>query len=336
MVVIHPRPQTQKIEFDLSVAWTKTFVPNESDITFRSTGINIYAGKYAGRDGSEASAHSELIPGCRFLYQDGSWSHFTVTDPAVHPVDHYWSPGCTHNFYAIYPYKDPDGEEAYHFLDTHPHSVVLKGTKTGDTYSGINTGTDDSGAGKCEDIMFAFKSEYFEIGMTMDPVQLQMQHACAAISIKVNNASDNEIASVSGLTITGLYDKAESLTLGENGSMTWGTLSDSSENKFKLTSKTLNLAIGSQTELFGPVLLIPQDMASLDVILNFTAYFYGSTKKEYSIELSAIPLPGVSAADAYRLQPGVHYNYNLDITSTNIYCSVSIVDWIEDEIIELG
>lgn len=323
-----PEPK-QEICFSPRVPKAKSFVANSADETFRNKGINVYAGKV-----DASGNHQRIINGCRFNYSNSTlkWEH---NPEDAHEFNHYWSPACTHNFYAIYPYRTPGQDDSYKFLESHPHGVVM---------NNISTGTDANGNGKCEDIMFGYKSEYFELGMDMDSVRFEMQHACSALSIFIRNASDYKIISVDNLTVTGLNDYADSLKLSENGELIWGNLSDKDTNNFQIISWD-NSSVGINTqdlsyyEVFGPVLIIPQDMAKLsnDVVLNFSVKFKDlDDPKVYSIKISDIQISGTSALDAYKYKQGVHYRYNLDITSTKIYCSVSIVDWIEDEMIELN
>jgi hypothetical protein len=51
--------------------------------------------------------------------------------------------------------------------------------------------------------------------------------------------------------------------------------------------------------------------------------------------LSDISLPNGSAQDNYKFLPGKHYKYNLDITGSAIRFEVSIINWIEDDPIDL-
>ena len=172
-----------------------------------------------------------------------------------------------------------------------------------------------------------------------------LNHALAAVSFKIRNASEDNITGVSEISFTGLKNKAAQLYFSENGAE-WpqtGDLLPDTEGKYIVPVIAVDDDDWSQGKYYSPSgrdywytgLVIPQNFADYDITLSFKVTFYGGSEKEYSLKLSEYRV-GSTAETQYAYSGGNHYIYNFDVTSSKITCTVSIVPWIEDLPIELN
>ena len=89
-------------------------------------------------------------------------------------------------------------------------------------------------------------------------------------------------------------------------------------------------------------IVIPQNINAVasgkdKLYLHFSVTFQGNnTPTQYTICLADIPLTGQKPEYLKTWLPGKNYVYNLNVTSDYITCSVSVVDWIEDDMIDLN
>lgn len=304
-----------RIEFAPMVA-TKSFVASEEDATFRTNGFSIFAWKANGNgetkkifDATEGAAH----PGAKVYYDEGKWKY---------SGNEYWSPMSTHYFMAVYPYKESG------------YSATFDST-TGDI--SVPVGTVSAGNGKLPDIMYSSCERFYQIGDPITPVALEFHHACAAMTIRVRNGSEFKINGISNITISKI-NRSGSLTLTSDGAI-WSDAATGDPITLNYSGGTIESGSLEYKDILDSEMIIPQDFTSAtgenEIVLKFTVDFESTDDKTYSIILSDISLPNGSAQDNYKFLPGKHYKYNLDITGSAIRFEVSIINWIEDDPIDL-
>ncbi len=304
-----------RIEFAPMVA-TKSFVASEEDATFRTNGFSVFAWKANGNgetkkifDATEGAAH----PGAKVSYNDGKWDY---------SGDEYWSPMSTHHFMAVYPYKESG------------YSATFDST-TGDI--SVPVGTVSAGNGALPDIMYSSCERFYQIGDPITPVALEFHHACAAMTIRVRNGSEFKINGISGITISKL-NRTATLSLTSDDAI-WSDAATGDPITLTYSGGEIESGSLEYKDILDSEMIIPQDFTSAtgenEIVLNFTVDFESTDDKTYSIILSDISLPNGSAQDNYKFLPGKHYKYNLDITGSAIRFEVSIINWIEDDPIDL-
>lgn len=304
-----------RIEFAPMVA-TKSFVASEEDATFRTNGFSIFAWKANGNgetkkifDATEGAAH----PGAKVSYEEGKWDY---------SGNEYWSPMSTHHFMAVYPYKESGYSAEFN-------------SNTGDIT--VQVGPVSAGNGALPDIMYSSCERFYQIGDPITPVALEFHHACAAMTIRVRNGSEFKINGISGITISKI-NRSGSLTLTSDGAI-WSDAATGDPITLNYSGGTILSGSLEYKDILDSEMIIPQDFTSAtgenEIVLKFTVDFESTDDKTYSIILSDISLPNGSAQDNYKFLPGKHYKYNLDITGSAIRFEVSIINWIEDDPIDL-
>ena len=304
-----------RIEFAPMVA-TKSFVASEEDATFRTNGFSIFAWKANGNgetkkifDTTEGTTHH----GAKVSYNDSKWDY---------SGDEYWSPMSTHHFMAVYPYKESGYSAEFD-------------SNTGDIT--VQVGTVSAGNGALPDIMYSSCERFYQIGDPITPVALEFHHACAAMTIRVRNGSEFKINGISNITISKI-NRSGSLTLTSDGAI-WSDAVTGDPITLNYSGGTIQSGSLEYKDILDSEMIIPQDFTSAtgenEIVLNFTVDFESTDDKTYSIILSDISLSNGSAQDNYKFLPGKHYKYNLDITGSAIRFEVSIINWIEDDPIDL-
>lgn len=268
----------------------------------------------------------------------------------------YWSPSAKHYFFALYPYFD-DSDDTYDLgivyeRNKEEECIDIKGSN-GDLYTGQYVGS--AGLSTSPDILYGMSlhSELFDVSTVPEKVSFDMKHAFAAICFRIKNVSEYDISSLSPgsgdmIRVTGLYNASTSLSLSADGAV-WPVsvtgddkIYTSSDFEFRLDeispgadSWSTGEYYPSENEAWYTALVIPQDFSSLTVSLEFSVKFSEGTDKTYSLTLSDYPV-GSTAGTRYVYQAGNKYVYELSISGTAIACQVNVVDWIEDEFIELN
>lgn len=307
-----------RIEFAPMVA-TKSFVASEEDATFRTNGFSIFAWKANGNgetkkifDTTEGTTHH----GAKVFYYDSKWNYSS---------NEYWSPMSTHHFMAVYPYKE-SGYSATFDSTTGDITVPVGTVVLADNW-------------KLPDIMYSSCERFYQIGDPITPVALEFHHACAAMTIRVRNGSEFNIDRISGITISKI-NRSGSLTLTSDGAI-WSDANTGDDINLNDLGEIQSGSL-EYKDILDSEMIIPQDFTSAtgknEIVLKFTVHFESTDKtysKTYSIILSDISLPNGSAQDNYKFLPGKHYKYNLDITGSAVRFEVSIINWIEDDPIDL-
>ena len=261
----------------------------------------------------------------------------------------YWSLGAVHTFFAVYPYYDKSND-AYDMglsfgIDVERHALKMTGKHEIDSKKVICTGTDEDGKNICPDILYGVMSYPvpYAVGEDRDPVRFNMNHALAAVSFRLRNASENTITGVTAEPVTGFINASGHVHLSHEGPIwdkeSFQTLDD---HKFYVPAVTSDeIASGAYYEPDGKkywytALMIPQEFGAYQdsPSFAFTVYFSDGSKA-FSIDFKDYPVSSV-AEYAFTYLPGYHYVYNLNVTASNITCDVDIVPWIEDEPIELN
>ena len=311
---------------------------------------SVFASKYIPSATGAITAHEQFMNNVKVYtgLTDGvagsEWLYdATPEEDGLQPV--FWTVGAAHKFFAAYPYYS-SSDDTYDMgikyeIDESKHS--LKVTMNG---SYIVAGTDEYGKNECPDILYGtvLYEEPYSLLMDRGKVCFNLNHALAAVSFKIRNASEDNITRVSEISFTGLKNKAAQLYFSESGAE-WpqtGDLESDPAIKYKVPV-IAGVDDWSQGKYYSPSgrdywytgLVIPQNFADYDITLSFKVTFYGGSKKEYSLKLSEYRV-GSTAETQYAYSGGNHYIYNFDVTSSKITCTVSIVPWIEDLPIELN
>lgn len=253
--------------------------------------------------------------------------------------EYFWSPGAYHMFFAVYPYE---GTGKYYYASTELGMTVTQ--KDG---AAIETGVGKNP----QDILYAvktFDSEPFDPAKTPEKVFFNMRHAFSCVRFDVVNHSDFIIEKVQGKIwgkekngiLPGLYDTATSLMVsGSEARSVWDGRGIG-DGKFEFSEDAMNLTQGAETKVFEEI-VIPQNINTTDtgkdkVYLHLTVYFKGEkSPSEFSVCLSDIELASQEALYKKTYLPGKRYRYALNVTSDYVSCGVTLVDWDEDDIIDL-
>lgn len=307
-----------------------------------NTGISVFASKYTGISGTMFMNNVKV-------YKKGdSWGY---DDHMYH-----WSPGASHKFFGIYPYCGTTSDPLTYQVNTQSHALEVYGkamTAPDTGYYPIKTGVTQ---GSCPDILFSVVSydEPFDLMSDPGPVVFNMRHAGAVVTLNVINKSDYVITDVSGslkgapavapaTVLPGLYDTARKVVIDTESSTpaVWEGLG-LGDGSFEFQLVDLNLAVGARKEQAFQEIVIPQNINAVasgkdKLYLHFSVTFQGNnTPTQYTICLADIPLTGQKPEYLKTWLPGKNYVYNLNVTSDYITCSVSVVDWIEDDMIDLN
>ena len=302
---------------------TKALVNEVSDMI---GGFSVYASRYTQS------------------YVDADFfDNVNVSTDGTYSGNYFWTPGASHEFFAVYPYYDKSSDEidgglGYAMDESGKILKVIGKGPNGELYSG----TDEGGNNLLKDIVYdiALYQDKFVPGKSnFGKIKFDLKHACAAISFGINNLYGESISSVSvnsgKIEITGLYDTGLLSFNADSGvSALWEGLDDAGDKHLYMPSLIISgtdeWKHGEERDWHTAV-IIPQDFTSNEVNLSFDINFKNGDKKQYVVPLSDIK---VGSGD-YKYLPGKNYRYRLDVTNTNILCYVTIVDWIEDEPIKL-
>ena len=281
---------------------------------------------------------------------------------------YHWSPGAVHKFFAVYPYYDETSDtydlglsfginEEKHALQMtgkHDYTRIINGTAV--TTKVICTGTQvehgvygkpDKAVNLCTDILYGVEKydTPYEVGEEREAIKFEMNHALAAVSFRLRNASEYKITGIVADPIAGFKNAAEYLLLSDDGPV-WSTplidLDDPDHgHKFEVPGVS-EIAAGAYYEPDGSTywytaLMIPQNFGAYQMSPNFSFKVsmgeLGS--KTYTLNFKDYPVNNV-AEHGFAFLPGYHYIYNLNVTSRVVSCDVEVVPWIEDEPIKLN
>lgn len=301
-----------------------------------AAGISVFASKSVGESGTMFMNNVKV-------YKKGDiWGY----DEHMY----HWSPGASHKFFGIYPYCGTASDPLTYQVNTQSHALEVYGkAKTAPIKTGV-------AQGGCPDILFSVVSydEPFDLMSDPGPVVFNMRHAGAVVTLNVINKSDYEITNVSGslkgapavapaTVLPGLYDTAQKVVIDTESStpVVWEGLG-LGDGTFRFSHPDLNLAVGARIDQVFQEIVIPQNINAVasgkdKLYLHFSVTFQGNPNpSSYTICLADIPLTGQKPEYLKTWLPGKNYVYNLNVTSDYITCSVSVVDWIEDDMIDLN
>ena len=342
-------PVVDEIAFSApEVAETKSILITDKTEMVSGAGelaYSVFASRYIpDQDGGiDMSTHVLFMDNVKVYSKDNgsTWKYDEET--------FYWSLGAVHTFFAVYPYYDKSND-AYDMglsfgIDVERHALKMTGKHEIDSKKVICTGTDEDGKNICPDILYGVMSYPvpYAVGEDRDPVRFNMNHALAAVSFRLRNASENTITGVTAEPVTGFINASGHVLLSHEGPIwdkeSFQTLDD---HKFYVPAVTSDeIASGAYYEPDGKkywytALMIPQEFGAYQdsPSFAFTVYFSDGSKG-FSIDFKDYPVSSV-AEYAFTYLPGYHYVYNLNVTASNITCDVDIVPWIEDEPIELN
>lgn len=302
-----------------------------------AAGISVFASKSVGESGTM------FMNNVKVFKNDGSWGYEGHM--------YHWSPGASHKFFGIYPYCGTASDPLTYEVNISSRALEVYGkAKT----APIKTGVAEGG---CPDILFSVVSydEPFDLMSNPGPVVFNMRHAGAVVTLNVINKSDYVITDVSGslkgapavepaTVLPGLYDTAQKVVIDTESSTpaVWEGLG-LGYGTFGFSHPGLNLAVGGKKENAFQEIVIPQNINAVasgtkdKLYLHFSVTFQGNPNpSSYTICLADIPLTGQKPEYLKTWLPGKNYVYNLNVTSDYITCSVSVVDWIEDDMIDLN
>ncbi len=312
---------TPKIEFYPTVA-TKSYITSAQDPAFQK-GFSVFANKTEINDyldSRQLPQSIEIMENYHVHYKNGVWTYSPLPDV-------YWGPNCHHEFLAIYPYSP----NAYTFREEVCHIPGIRTIQESGNV-GYHTG---------EDILYGRQQQDYMIGDKPAPIVLNMKHALSALSIRIRNASGNDIEYIDNIRISGLYTEATGLQIPRDikqdpiveldrnsiGTYLYPPKQGSPQSPYISKDQT------HFQDLTGPEIILPQKFLNLDVALQMHIHFKDHVQK-LSHKISQIPLPG-GVKNQYSYLPGKHYIYRIDILNNYIICSVNIVNWIEDTPIDL-
>lgn len=305
-----------------------------------TTGISVFASKSVGESGTMFMNNVKV-------YKKGDiWGY----DEHMY----HWSPGASHKFFGIYPYCGTASDPLTYQVNISSRALEVYGKANKTGYDPIKTGVAQGG---CPDILFSVVSydEPFDLMSDPGPVVFNMRHAGAVVTLNVINKSDYEITNVSGslkgapavapaTVLPGLYDTAQKVVIDTESStpVVWEGLG-LGDGTFRFSHPGLNLAVGGKKENAFQEIVIPQNINAVvpdekdKLYLHFSVTFQDNPNpSSYTISLADIPLTGQKPEYLKTWLPGKNYVYNLNVTSDYITCSVSVVDWIEDDMIDLN
>ena len=293
-------------------------------------GISVFASKSVGERGTM------FMNNVKVYKKDDNWVY--------NGHMYHWSPGASHKFFGIYPYCGTASDPLTYEVNISSRALEVYGkAKT----APIKTGVAEGG---CPDILFSVVSydEPFDLMSDPGPVVFNMRHAGAVVTLNVINKSDyvitDVIGSLKGATtvLPGLYDTAQKVVIDTESSTpaVWEGLG-LGDGTFGFSQPDLNLAVGARIDQVFQEIVIPQNINAVasgkdKLYLHFSVTFNDNSDSSYTICLADIPLTGQKPEYLKTWLPGKNYVYNLNVTSDYITCSVSVVDWIEDDMIDLN
>lgn len=342
-------PVADEIAFSApEVAETKSILITDKTEMVSGAGelaYSVFASRYIpNQDGGiDMSTHVLFMDNVKVYSNDNgsTWQYGGTT--------FYWSPGAVHTFFAVYPYYDTNAD-TYDMglsfsIDEERHALKMTGKHEIDSETVICTGTDEDGKNICPDILYGVMSYPvpYAVGEDSDPVRFNMNHALAAVSFRLRNASENTITGVTAGALTGFINASDYVLLSHEGPI-WDkeSFQKLDEHQFNVPSFDESaITSGAYYEPDGKkywytALMIPQEFGAYQDSPSFAfTVVFSDGNKGFSIDFKDYPVNSV-AEYAFTYLPGYHYVYNLNVTASNITCDVDIVPWIEDEPIELN
>lgn len=322
--VVRPSDDSERIEFGIPMLEGTKAAFKESADDLADVGFSVFAIKY-----TEDSEVMRFMNNVKVSRTDGVWDY---------DGDYYWSPMAYHSFYAFYPYcNEVDGDYIYESSVENANLVIT--SKSGL----IRTGTND-----VTDILYgisSFMAAPFDVSQPVDKVVFIMKHVFSSVKLNLINRSDYKITAVSGKisgsdgTLPGLYDAVTGLVINADETIQWNYLDPVAEFSFKHTG--MNLLQGDETAVFEE-LVIPQNINTSvagkkdRMHLHLSVTFEGmATPAVFTVCLADIELDEQEALYKKTYLPGKRYEYNLNVTSDYITCSVDLVEWTDDDMIDL-
>lgn len=315
---------------------------------------SVFASRYLPDD--MENTHEQFMTNVKVYSAktDEEWSDWRYdVDPQTPGNQNlYWSPGAAYKFFAVYPYYDSgngDNSDQYdlgisYAIDGENHALKVTGKHTATVNEVqktlICTGT-ESGQNLCPDILYGVRhfAEPYQVGENREAVNFTMNHALAAVSFRLRNASSHVITNIAADEITGFKNAADYVLLSENGPV-WEGLTTVDDHKFLVPSVTTSINVGayypSAEDYWNTALMVPQEFGRSSAGFTFSVTMADVTgTKEYTVNFKDHAVNN-EAEYAYTYLPGRRYIYTFNVTSTDITCDVEIVPWIEDEYIELN
>lgn len=311
-------------------------------------GYAVFASRYIlGSDGSMVD-HQQFMDDVKVFSVDGgaTWKY---------SGSYYWSPGAVHKFFAVYPYYDIENDiydlGLSYAINAQAHALQVTGKHKEDSKTYICTGTDESGANLCPDILYGVEkfSDPYSVGEKREPINFQLNHALSAVSFRFRNASEFPVRCITTEAISGFKNASEYVRLSDGGAVWADHLIDVQEHSFNVPQFNASTPLTSDRIASGDyyrttgdywytALMIPQDFGQGESPeFRFTVQFDSATAsdKTYVIRFQDYAVHN-TAGHAFTFLPGYHYEYNINVTAKYISCDVKIVDWIEDEPIKLN
>ena len=319
---------------------------------------SVFASRYLPDD--MENTHEQFMTNVKVYSAktDEEWSDWQYDADPQTPENQnlYWSPGAAYKFFAVYPYYDlGDGANSDQYdlgisyaIDEENHALKVTGKHIVDDVQKtlICTGTDNS-QNLCPDILYGVRhfAEPYQVGENRGAVNFTMNHALAAVSFRLRNASSHVIKGIIARDITGFKNAADYVLLSENGPV-WENPSEGQnlyeleDHVFSVSDVSDEINVGayypSAEEYWNTALMIPQEFGMTSASFTFSVSMEGiSGNKEYTIVFKDYAVNN-EAGYAYTYLPGRRYIYTFNVTSTDITCDVEIVPWVEDEYIELN
>lgn len=343
-------PVADEIAFSApEVAETKSILITDKTEMVSGAGelaYSVFASRYIpNQDGGiDMSTHVLFMDNVK-VYSKDNGSTWKYDESTL-----YWSPGAVHTFFAVYPYYDEkEKADTYDMglsfgIDVERHALKMTGKHEIEGKTVICTGTDESGKNICPDILYGVMSYPvpYAVGEDRDPVRFNMNHALAAVSFRLRNASENTITGVTAEPVTGFINASGHVHLSHEGPI-WDkeSFKKLDDHKFNVPAVKSEITSGAYYEPDGKkywytALMIPQEFGAYQYSPSFAfTVDFSDGDKGFSIDFKDYPVNSV-AEYAFTYLPGYHYVYNLNVTASNITCDVDIVPWIEDEPIELN
>lgn len=330
------------VAFSAPVVSAPTRTDMVDDADDMAAGISVFAAKYVSKEQG-----TMFMNNVKVYKNNGIWDY---------DGDRYhWSPNAYHQFFSIYPYCGSDSDPLSYYVNTSTRGLEVSGIPLQDGgHERIKTGV--SREYDCPDILYGVVIYDKLFDMADDPgrVVFDMKHAGAMVTLNVVNRSDyvitafsGELKGAPGSTYPGLYDTADKIVFitDSDTPIAWQGLG-LGNGKFRFEYTGTGLAVGDKKEKAFQDIVIPQninkevvgqkDKLYLHVNVTFKESESLTSTSSYVLCLADIPLSGQRPEDLKTWLSGKNYIYNLNVTSDYITCGVSVVDWIEDEMIDLN
>jgi len=313
--------------------------------------FSVFASRYIPGANGEITNHDQFMNDVKVKSTDNgaTWTY---------DGDYHWSPGAAHKFFAVYPYYDTvsdtydlglsfainETEHAVQMTGKHEITETVDGNSV--TKKVICTGTDNNGVNLCTDILYGVRTYDvpYALGEDRGPVEFSMNHALAAVSFRLRNASEYTITGITTTPISGFKNGSEYLLLSERGPEWKEPLFEITDHghSFEVPAVTIAINSGAYYEPDGKTywytaLMIPQNFGlyATSPRFQFDVTMETVGTKTYTIDFKDYAVSEV-AEYGFTYRPGYHYVYNLNVTSRIVSCDVEVVPWIEDEPIRLN